>query len=88
MKEWNIKTSHRLTEMAALQACLKINPDNPQAVAEAIPLMYEVLEKSLNEIERLSMVTGYTGESHFPVMQAIKQSLTKAKEGKGGTRQC
>ena len=31
--------------VSAVNACQKINPDNPQAVAEAIPEMYEALRK-------------------------------------------
>lgn len=30
--------------VAAVNACIKINPDNPQAVAEALPDMYEALQ--------------------------------------------
>lgn len=29
-------------EVVILRECLKINPDNPQAVAEAIPLLWEL----------------------------------------------
>ena len=37
--------------VAAVNACTKLNPDNPQAVAESITDMYEALETTLKNLE-------------------------------------
>lgn len=33
----------------AVNACIKVNPDNPQTVAEALPAMYEALKALMSE---------------------------------------
>lgn len=37
---------------AAVNACQSVNPDNPQAVAESIKDMYEVLETIMEALEK------------------------------------
>lgn len=36
---------------------------------------WKTFYQALHEIERLSMVTGYSGEAHFEVLRQIKQSI-------------
>ena len=45
--------------VAAVNACTKVNPDNPQAAAEALPDIYEALGECLLLIE--DMMPGVAG---------------------------
>jgi uncharacterized Zn finger protein (UPF0148 family) len=61
----------------AINACTKINPDNPQAVAESIEDMYEALKASLSALPP-SLPKGSIGQI---ARRKILEALTKA-EGK------
>ncbi len=77
---WESQSNAQLIA-AAVNACISVNLNNPQAVAESIKEMYEALKTAKYEIERLAMVTGYEGEAHYSKLELIKQALFKA-EGK------
>ncbi len=55
--------------VSAVNACIEINPDNPQVVAEAIKDMYWALKSTISELE----------EYLFPdTLEQIKQAISKA----------
>jgi len=39
--------------------------------------MESILHTALHEIERLSMVTGYSGEGHFETLRKLKEAIKK-----------
>ena len=61
-------------EVVTLRECLKINPDNPQAVAEGIGEMYEALK----EIEEQF---GYCLPD--PYISRVRKALGKEEGGEG-----
>jgi len=66
--------------VAAVNACQKVNPDNPLAVAEALPDMYEALKEAINWLAfNRRDRPGTTGSL---LADTINQALAKA-EGKG-----
>jgi len=50
------------------------------AAIEAVPEMIAALHAAVAEIERLSMVTGYTGVGHFDLIDRIKQVLKETEK--------
>ena len=62
--------------IAAVNACQKVNPDNPLAVAEALPDMYEALERLVDYLNYLGVP-----EDCEDQYEEANKSLAKA-EGK------
>ena len=61
--------------VAAVNSCVKMNPENPTAMAEALPEMYKILKATYN------LACGYTEMPKNELAKAIKPILAKA-EGK------
>lgn len=58
--------------VAARNACMEINPENPIAVAEALPELLEALRRSLNFMNSLS------GPGHQGAAQQVRTAINKA----------
>lgn len=71
-KKYEAESNIRIAGNIAREACQKINPDNPRAVAEAIPLMYEALKA-------ISKMFAHDPIKYETIKQA-KQALNKAEE--------
>jgi len=64
--------------VSAVNACIKINPDNPQAVAESIKDMYEALLSALGTL----VVLGIKDHSWGQEIQDNIHKALSAAEGK------
>jgi len=62
--------------VTAVNACIKVNPDNPMAIAESIADMYEAL-RNLTDFDE----HGGNGQDHYVLVAKAKEALAKA-EGK------
>ena len=62
--------------VSAVNACISINPDNPQAVAESIKDMYEALTQLLDRLDYHGAIDAIREEG--PIEDA-KQALAKAE---------
>ena len=73
-------TGEKLSEIVtiALNECRRVNPDNPQAVAENIGAMVEVLRK-LSEYSKV-----YNGAPFVTDIRAVLSRIEAGKENKGG----
>lgn len=58
---------------SAVNACIAINPENPQAVADTIKDMYEALLSVYSDIE-LQNVAGGSDELNIMVQQALAKA--------------
>lgn len=69
---------------AAVNGCISVNPDNPQAVGEAIKDMYEALRRITGELEMIcdNNVDDYGWGKDNEYVIVAKQALAKAEEGK------
>ena len=66
--------------VAAVNACQKVNPDNPQAAAEALSLMYEALKVATARIH--NQIRYETGEMREQLQKELSQCLSAlAAEG-------
>lgn len=61
-----------LLDCAAVNACQKINPNNPQNVADSIVDMYEALKETASLLHGLGYI------NHVPYIKA-QQALSKAE---------
>ena len=59
---------------AAVNACISVNPDNPQAVAEGIKEMYEALKLAISKLEN-------EGRAYEKTIWICEKALAKV-EGK------
>jgi len=59
----------------AFNSCIKLNPGNPQAVAEGIPTLYESLEYIIRELDKAGIIKA---NSIFMLMP--NKALAKVKE--------
>ena len=72
--------------VSAVNACAKVNLDNPLAVAESISDLYEALKFAVNQIEEFKKV--YTIAGYLPhyaflntAIWEMEQALAKAEGG-------
>ncbi len=70
---------------AAVNACIEINPDNPQAVADSIKEMYEAL-KELTDIMEVVIEAPDVAQLDNFTLQPARQALAKAREEKDVTK--
>lgn len=71
--------------VAAVNACQKVNPDNPMAVAESIQEMYEALWQMHSLIEDLIYNRGFANIDRIdlePKYRKAKGTLAKAERRK------
>lgn len=61
--------------VSAVNACIKVNPDNPQAVAERITDLCEAL-KELTDFDE----QGGNGKDHYILIRTAKEALLKVEE--------
>ena len=67
---------------AAVNACIKLNPDNPMAVAESISDLYEALEEAdvmLEEIVNQMVTTHLRPVKVQALWKAVNKTLAKAR---------
>jgi len=65
---------------AAVNGCISVNPDNPQAVGEAVKDMYEALLSALGAIATLDSGKGWVKE----ITGVITKALAKAEGSADG----
>ena len=68
--------------VTAVNACIKLNPDNPQAVAENIGKIYKALKKTTKSLSDLTIIYGngiIPGDA--PIIKQANKALSLA-EGK------
>ena len=70
----NLANAHLIA--AAVNACISVNPDNPQAVAESIKDMYEALEDIIQQAEKTLFVGADLADS---IKIFGKQALANSK---------
>ena len=84
-EEWAKKKARREFEATAFRACAKINPENPQAVAESISDLYEGLKDALREICRMCVRLNPQHENCTSCEEMERSRLPLAKaDNKGG----
>jgi len=77
-EKWGRESNLRIAERIAGDACLSINPDNPQAVAESIKDMYEAFKVGLDLAS--SKLYQHPSDAIAQVQfDKIKQELSKAE---------
>lgn len=76
-KEWEEKTARSNLTSTAVKACKKINPDNPQAAAEALPDFYEALKDIIKQANMSRLAIGADLADSINVFG--KQAIAKAE---------
>jgi len=67
--------------VAAVNACFAINPDNPLAVAEALPKLVEALRESLSRLDDLNNhITMNEYNASYPAISKARAALAKLEE--------
>jgi len=74
--EWEVKGKKQRTEFTAYQQCIKINPNNPLAVAGAIGDMHEILKKARQHFGHIIMTY-----EESQLVSIIDEVLAKIKGG-------
>lgn len=62
--------------VSAVNACIKLNPDNPMAVAEGIPALYEACKELVNEFQPSHKIN--VREISYSVIEKAIEALAKA----------
>jgi len=65
--------------VAAVNACIKLNPDNPMAVAEALPELYEVLGTIKRTAESSGDTIYYLQNCLKAIARIAKEAILKVK---------
>ncbi len=82
-RKYEIEHNKRMAEIIASKACIKINPDNPLAVAESIEDMYKALLAIKDSIQSNPNPDKATVTLLFRSAEFLcDEALAKAKRGK------